>query len=348
MCFKKSPLEQSILSNHVYYHTFVYHLCSFDSGSHLCSWSSIEVKGCDELVVVPICVHTHSCLPGDSCRQCARIVGCSTVCPVESNTINFQVISIIQTREVDTLNKISIATSSCFLIEVRYLQMSYCSIEEAWGAPFEAPSAGSQASHRTKHANKSRRRKKRESRSLKIQEGFANPPNQMQTDTPCVWGEQHWEQPDNIHHDDVHARQFSRDRPSGQLPEAVQVSLQGAPFAEEPTIEASTVNRGDSSQGQPVVVSQVPEAESEPSPEVTPVIHEELDWMRNHMTHLTSKIDKLSSKLDTHVNNKTSTQSEPSSMQPTIDSVLYVITGIFSLALIDIVFRAGQRTTSYS
>lgn len=224
--------------------------------------------------------------------------------------------------------------------------MSYCSIEEAWGAPFEAaPCAGSQSSHKTKHTNKSRRRKKRESRSSTIQEGFANPPNQMQADTTRVWGEQHWEMPDDIHHD-AHTRQFSRDRPSGQLPEAVQVSLQGAPFAEEPTIEPSTVNRGD--QEQSVVVSQVPEAESEPSPEVTPVIHEELDWMRNHMTHLTSKIDKLSSKLDTHVNNKTNTQPEPSSMQPTIDSVLYAITGIFSLALIDIVFRAGQRTTYYS
>lgn len=224
--------------------------------------------------------------------------------------------------------------------------MSYCSIEEAWGAPFEAPGAVPQSSHKTKHATKSRRRKKRESRSSAIQEGFANPPIEVQTDTPRVWGDQHWEMPDDIH-PDAHTRQFSRDRPSGQLPEAVQVSLQGAPFTEEPLIEPPA-NRKVSIQEQPVEIPIAPEEETEPSPEVKPVIHEELDWMRNHMTHLTSKIDKLSSKLDTHVNDKARTQPETSSVQPTIDSFLYAITGVFSLVLIDIAFRAGQRTTNYS
>ena len=250
--------------------------------------------------------------------------------------------------------------------------MSYCSIEEAWGAPFDAEPTVTPTSHRTS-TGKPRRRRKRASRNASASaayEGFANPSppdtyhatNHTQSSTQprvVTWGEQHWETPDSPH-PDAHTRQFARELPSGQMPDALQVSLQGAPFAVE--------NSGDGSVCAPamtVVPDEVaaaarvssdegngreprtPEVETPAVSSSSPVIHEELDWMRNHLTHLTTQIETLSHKLDARATDDeghANASGDKGGPATTTDAMLYVVTGAFALVLLDVLFRAGQRS----
>ena len=253
--------------------------------------------------------------------------------------------------------------------------MSYCSIEEAWGAPFDAdPPAAPTASHRSSSGSGKprRRRSRRASRTSNANagasaayEGFANPPS---PDAPppsrvVTWGEQHWETPDPPH-PDAHTRQFARELPSGQMPDALQVSLQGAPFEVEGQpgggdgsmvcAPAMTVVPGAAPAEEaarpatptppPADAASVPTASSS-----SPVIHEELDWMRNHLTHLTTQIETLSHKLDARTTDAAADATgDSSAVAPkaatTTDAMLYVVTGAFALVLLDVLFRAGQRS----
>lgn len=218
--------------------------------------------------------------------------------------------------------------------------MSYCSIEEAWGAPFEGSTP--QPKH-TLSKSKRRRRKERQ------HEGFANPPSHDEYSSPptAVWGKNHWEAPDVLN-PDAHTRDFSRNMPSGQVPNAIEVSLQGAPF------QAEEINETAHQMVNPVISEVTPvEEESKAksnrtesqddttSTKTSPVIHEELDWMRNHLTHLTDRIEALTTKID----DQTKTRIETTTPQSgTYDTVLYVITGAFTLVLLDVMFRAGARS----
>ena len=260
--------------------------------------------------------------------------------------------------------------------------MSYCSIEEAWGAPFDAdPStaATATASHRSSSGSgKPRRRRSRRASSSRnaaasaAYEGFANPPPPDAQPPPqppprvVTWGEQHWETPDPPH-PDAHTRQFARELPSGQMPDALQVSLQGAPFE----VEGQGGGGDDGSMGCAPAMTVVPGATADgarraaeeaetvppapPSPPPTaattpsPVIHEELDWMRNHLTHLTSQIETLSHKLDARATQDEGRTNEAGGSAgggpaTTTDAMLYVVTGAFALVLLDVLFRAGQRS----
>jgi hypothetical protein len=81
----------------------------------------------------------------------------------------------------------------------------------------------------------------------------------------------------------------------------------------------------------------------------SPVIHEELDWMRNHLTHLTTQIETLSHKLDARATDAAADDAGGSSTvapkaATTTDAMLYVVTGAFALVLLDVLFRAGQRS----
>lgn len=253
--------------------------------------------------------------------------------------------------------------------------MSYCSIEEAWGAPFDAdPPAASSASHRSSSGSGKprRRRSRRASRTSNANanasaayEGFANPPPPDAQPPPRVvtWGEQHWETPDPPH-PDAHTRQFARELPSGQMPDALQVSLQGAPFEVE-----GQQGGDDGSMGCAPAMTVVPGAApaeeaarpATPTPppadaasaptasSSSPVIHEELDWMRNHLTHLTTQIETLSHKLDARATDAAADATgDSSAVAPkaatTTDAMLYVVTGAFALVLLDVLFRAGQRS----
>lgn len=260
--------------------------------------------------------------------------------------------------------------------------MSYCSIEEAWGAPFDAdPSAAPTASHRSSSGSGKprRRRSKRATRTSNANagasaayEGFANPPPPDAQPSPRVvtWGEQHWETPDPPH-PDAHTRQFARELPSGQMPDALQVSLQGAPFEVEgqqsgddglgacaPAMtvvpnEAAAAAQASSDEGNghggdtrtPTPAEETPVESSSASP----VIHEELDWMRNHLTHLTTQIETLSHKLDARATDdqgRTNGSADSGGAATTTDAMLYVVTGAFALVLLDVLFRAGQRSVS--
>ena len=251
--------------------------------------------------------------------------------------------------------------------------MSYCSIEEAWGAPFDTdPPAAPTTSHRSSSGSGKprRRRSKRASRTSNANagasaayEGFANPPP---PDAPppsrvVTWGEQHWETPDPPH-PDAHTRQFARELPSGQMPDALQVSLQGAPFEVEghqggddgsgACAPAMTVVPGATADGARRAADESDaERPAIPPPAATPspVIHEELDWMRNHLTHLTTQIETLSHKLDARATQDEGRADDAGGNAgggpaTTTDAMLYVVTGAFALVLLDVLFRAGQRS----
>ena len=72
--------------------------------------------------------------------------------------------------------------------------------------------------------------------------------------------------------------------------------------------------------------------------------------MRNHLTHLTSQIETLSHKLDARATqdegrtNEAVGGSAGGGPATTTDAMLYVVTGGFALVLLDVLFRAGQRS----
>jgi hypothetical protein len=152
------------------------------------------------------------------------------------------------------------------------------------------------------------------------------------------------------------------------MPDALQVSLQGAPFEVEgqqsgddgsgacaPAMtvvphEAAAAAQASSDEGNghggdtrtPAVETPV-----ESSSSASPVIHEELDWMRNHLTHLTTQIETLSHKLDARATDdqgRTNGSADSGGAATTTDAMLYVVTGAFALVLLDVLFRAGQRS----
>ena len=280
--------------------------------------------------------------------------------------------------------------------------MSYCSIVEAWGEPFETPDSSSvqkpkqptsdpprRKKRRSKHRNRDPRQRQQSSRST------------SNTDQSQVWGKQHWEAPDQIQdlpiNPNAYSRQFARDLPSGQLDNALHVSLAGAPF--QPDDSASSNKRVteadielDFSDAEDIVAEEeylppaaefskpnttyapthastrppntppqsqqhtpssrpisttftpstsVPCTTTSPSATPAPIIHEELDWMRNHLSHLTDRIEALNVKLDDTSSHGPVSVTPPATMA---DSVLYVVTGAFAVVLIDVLFRAGRRS----
>ena len=71
--------------------------------------------------------------------------------------------------------------------------------------------------------------------------------------------------------------------------------------------------------------------------------------MRNHLTHLTTQIETLSHKLDARATDAAADAAGGSSAvapkaATTTDAMLYVVTGAFALVLLDVLFRAGQRS----
>ena len=155
------------------------------------------------------------------------------------------------------------------------------------------------------------------------------------------------------------------------MPDALQVSLQGAPFEVEgqqsgddglgacaPAMtvvpnEAAAAAQASSDEGNghggdtrtPTPAEETPVESSSASP----VIHEELDWMRNHLTHLTTQIETLSHKLDARATDdqgRTNGSADSGGAATTTDAMLYVVTGAFALVLLDVLFRAGQRSVS--
>lgn len=69
-------------------------------------------------------------------------------------------------------------------------------------------------------------------------------------------------------------------------------------------------------------------------------IHGELEWMRNNMSHLCDRIDRLADGID----NQTDQAVQTKRRNEWLDMALFVIIGIMTLALLDIAFRAGQQS----
>jgi hypothetical protein len=66
---------------------------------------------------------------------------------------------------------------------------------------------------------------------------------------------------------------------------------------------------------------------------------DELDWLKNQVSYLLTKMDQLSTQLSTQ-----KTSSSVSTSMSTVDVLLFVVIGIFGIIVLDIFFRFGSST----
>lgn len=224
--------------------------------------------------------------------------------------------------------------------------MSYCTIEEAWGVsePFVDERAKSKRRHRKKHGSSSKKTthahpvqkpsdKHRtpttddddddETGSV-IEEPFINSPSAISYEHPSSAPQQ--------------LTAFSRTMEAERVPDAIDVSLEGAPF------EAIDGDDTHSPDGASYVNNAYEPATSTMSQQLVTaaprgVVHEELEWMRNNMSHINDKIDKLAESLE--IRQKQARQAHSSTQAH--DTLVFALVGVFVLVLIDIFFRAGKR-----
>lgn len=153
--------------------------------------------------------------------------------------------------------------------------------------------------------------------------------------------------PSNISYEHPSAQQqvttFSRSMEPQRVPAAIDVSLGGAPF--------ETIDDEDDNTHFPDGASFNADVHERPTSAVsrqmvsvtnnTPrdVVHEELEWMRNNMSHINDKIDKLAESLDV----RRTEQRQGHSTTQAHDTLVFMLVGLFVLVLIDIFFRAGKR-----
>lgn len=226
--------------------------------------------------------------------------------------------------------------------------MSYCTIEEAWGLsePFADDPAKSKRRHRKKHSTSSKRSKHphtppsqkpivtrhtaptdNDETEFAVEEPFINSPSTISYEHPSSAPSQ--------------LTTFSRTMEPDRVPDAIDVSLDGAPF------EAIGDDDTHSPDGASYVKNEYDPATSALSQQLVTtthtaprgVVHEELEWMRNNMSHINDKIDKLTESLETR---QKQTRQAHSSTQAH-DTLVFMLIGVFVLVLIDIFFRAGKR-----
>lgn len=226
--------------------------------------------------------------------------------------------------------------------------MSYCTIEEAWGLsePFADDPAKSKRRHRKKQSTSSKRPKHPHANPSQkpavthhtaptdddetesaVEEPFINSPSTLSYNHPSSAPQQ--------------LTTFSRTLEPARVPDAIDVSLDGAPF------EAIGDDDTHSPDGATYVTNEYEPTTSTRSQQLVTathpvprgVVHEELEWMRNNMSHINDKIDKLTESLDSR---QKQTRQAHSSTQAH-DTLVFMLIGVFVLVLIDIFFRAGKR-----
>jgi hypothetical protein len=162
---------------------------------------------------------------------------------------------------------------------------------------------------------------------------------------------------------------FTRENHSDHIPEPLDVTLDGggAPFEIHPddnqydarTIshESPTPPYAEDEEAADTVtddtgLSSMPAADT-PSAAVphftthyasdtrSQSVHEELEWVRNNMSHLTHKIDKLTQAIDTSQLKHSTTHKNTQ----VYDTFIFCIVGVFVLVVLDIFFRAGKGLT---
>ncbi len=78
-------------------------------------------------------------------------------------------------------------------------------------------------------------------------------------------------------------------------------------------------------------------------------VHDELEWMRNNLSHLGTRIDRLTAAVNVNTVSKTSAPLANDGggvstwTEQLFDMVLYLVTGVFVIVILDMLYRAGQR-----
>lgn len=79
-------------------------------------------------------------------------------------------------------------------------------------------------------------------------------------------------------------------------------------------------------------------------------VHDELEWMRNNLSHLGTRIDRLTAAVNVNTVSKTSAPlandgsgGASTWTEQLFDMVLYLVTGVFVIVILDMLYRAGQR-----
>ena len=202
--------------------------------------------------------------------------------------------------------------------------MSYCTIEEAWGSSEPFSSSKDEENDQPKRYKKKIRRKKKTEKKIKgpedddIEEPFINSPSAM-----------------------IHSN-FSRSLEPCRVPDAFDVSIGNASIDND---VAQDSLENDPSASYTKTINYQPQQDTyhknmpSYSKEPTTSVHEELEWMRNNMSHINDKIDKLTHSLEKRQQHTVHIQSNTQAH----DTIVFVLIGVFVLVLIDIFFRAGQR-----
>ena len=241
--------------------------------------------------------------------------------------------------------------------------MSYCTIEEAWGLsePFVDEPPKSKRRHKKKKQQhtlptsktpKAQRPTKQSANDDDEHDSNEFTANDTSTESATVEeafinshvtlpssgsGSSHY----HLHTPDENRHSFTRSFETDRVPDAIDVSIGSAPF------ESENIDYEDShfpDERLPVVSPpsrQDTYRQRVPVSSTTPmnVAHEEIEWMRNNMSHINDKIDKLTQSLETRQQH---TQQLHSTTQAH-DTIVFVLIGVFVLVLVDIIFRAGQR-----
>ena len=277
-------------------------------------------------------------------RAHLRIVGSNIVCH------GIECVSNSNEQGLEELMKDIQVCSLCvcffsLLLKYHRKNMSYCTIEEAFGLSesFSNDTATAKAKrrkHKKKHAQKKESIEHHHMHEKnayadtnqdkeEIYEAFVNSPSA------------HY-QPQSIQQEAAFTRSFEPER----IPDTIDVSMNSAPY--QSYVEAQqlsaipTMNNYEqapqetlSSDPSRLIVSNT--TPSSQSPQAS--VHEELEWMRNNVSHLTDKIDRLTHSLEAKQQH---TQQTESSTQA-YDTLVFVLVGMFVLVLVDVCFRAGQR-----
>lgn len=223
--------------------------------------------------------------------------------------------------------------------------MSYCTIEEAWGLsePFSSSKDDENdqpqllQDHRKKHTKKIRRKKKTDRRKDALIEKDSEYNNELSKVNEDDIEESFINSPSAVIHPN-----FSRSLEPCRVPDAFDVSIGNAPIDND---VAQDYLDNDPSASYTTTINYQPQQDtyrkSVPSysKEPTTSVHEELEWMRNNMSHINDKIDKLTHSLEKRQQHTVHIQSNTQAH----DTIVFVLIGVFVLVLIDIFFRAGQR-----
>ena len=211
--------------------------------------------------------------------------------------------------------------------------MSYCTIEEAWG--LSEPFANETIKPKRRKHKKKNMTKEHFKHCHKNIDNDENDENVKESfiNSPSVYYQPHSQE-----------SSFTRSFEEERIPDAIDVSVGGAPYQEldetkqlnnEPTNTTYILppqNEVLSSDEQ-----QLNTVSGQSSQRI--IVHEELEWMRNNMSHLSDKIERLTNSLEAKQQNTIHVQSSTQAY----DTLVFVLVGVFVLVLVDICFRAGQR-----